>query len=83
MSTTLSAPGGVHTIARPARAWRLGAALKKWWAACQRRRRERLTIAHLRGMGDRELKDIGIVRSQIDFAVRHGDERYRRAGLGL
>jgi uncharacterized protein YjiS (DUF1127 family) len=83
MSRTMSAPGGVHTIARPARAWRVGHALKAWWAAYRRRRTERLMIGHLRGMSDRELKDIGIVRSQIDFVVRPGDERYRRVGLGL
>ncbi len=83
MSRTLSAPGGVHTFAQPARTRLLGAVLKAWWAAYQRRRAEQRTIEHLRGMSDRELKDIGIVRSQIDFAVRRGVERDRRVSLGL
>jgi hypothetical protein len=34
------------------------------------RRLENLAILQLRAMSDRELKDIGIVRSQIAFAVR-------------
>jgi uncharacterized protein YjiS (DUF1127 family) len=29
-------------------------------------------------MGERELKDIGLVRSQVDFAVRRGLEHARR-----
>jgi uncharacterized protein YjiS (DUF1127 family) len=61
----------------------VGVALKAWWAAWQRRRAEQLTIEHLRGMSERELKDIGIVRSEIDFAVRRGVERDRRISLGL
>ena len=83
MSRTLLAPDAAHAIASPSRAWRVGIALKAWWAAYQRRRAEQRTIEHLRGMSDRELKDIGIVRSQIDFAVKRGVERDRRVNLGL
>jgi uncharacterized protein YjiS (DUF1127 family) len=83
MSRTLSAPGAAHTLAPPSqRISRLAIVLKAWWAAYQRRRAERLTIERLHGMSDRELKDIGIVRSQIDFAVAHGIERHRIVDLG-
>jgi uncharacterized protein YjiS (DUF1127 family) len=83
MSKVLSASGGIHAITRPARPPWLVPALKGWWAAYRRRRSERLAVERLRGMSERELKDIGIVRPQIEFAVRHGDERYRRVDLGL
>jgi uncharacterized protein YjiS (DUF1127 family) len=83
MSRTLLAPDAVHAIAPPSRTWRMGIALKAWWAAYQRRRTEQLAAGHLHGMSDRELKDIGIVRSQIDFAVKRGVERDRRVNPGL
>jgi uncharacterized protein YjiS (DUF1127 family) len=81
MSRTLSAPTA-HPMPRRSGTSRLGIALKAWWAAYQRHRREQLTIKHLRNMSDRELKDIGIVRSQIEFAVTRGTERHRRVDLG-
>jgi len=34
------------------------------------RRLEHLAIHQLQAMSDRELKDIGVVRSQIEFALR-------------
>ena len=40
-------------------------------------------MEQLQGMSDRELKDIGIVRSQIAFALRRGVERDPRIDLGL
>ena len=52
-------------------------ALKRWRAAYQRRRAERLAIARLEAMSDRQLKDIGVARSQIEFAVRGQVERDR------
>jgi uncharacterized protein YjiS (DUF1127 family) len=82
MSRTLSAPGAAHTLTRPSHVSRLAVVLKAWWAAYQRRRAERLMSERLRGMSDRELKDIGIVRSQIDFAVTRGIERHRIVDLG-
>lgn len=82
MSRTLLAPDAAHAIASPSPAGRAGIALRAWWAAYRRRRAEQRTIEHLHGMSDRELKDIGIVRSQIDFAVRRGLERDRRVNLG-
>ena len=48
-------------------------ALKRMWAAFIAWRFEQAAIGHLRGMSDRELKDIGLQRSQIEFAVRRGE----------
>jgi uncharacterized protein YjiS (DUF1127 family) len=48
-------------------------ALKRMWAAFVGWRIEQVAIGQLRGMSDRELKDIGLQRSQIEFAVRRGD----------
>jgi uncharacterized protein YjiS (DUF1127 family) len=82
MSRTLVAPHAAHAIASPSLASRVGIALKAWWAAYRRYRAEQRAIEHLRGMSDRELKDIGIVRAQIDFAVR-ADLARDRVNLGL
>jgi uncharacterized protein YjiS (DUF1127 family) len=83
MSSTVLAPDAAHAVARPSRTWQLGILLKAWWAAHKRRRAERLAAERLRGMSARELKDIGVVRAEIDFAVQRGTERGRRADLGL
>ena len=50
-------------------------ALMRWWAAYTTWRIERLAIDRLEAMSDRQLKDIGLVRSQIALAVRRGRER--------
>jgi uncharacterized protein YjiS (DUF1127 family) len=44
--------------------------MKTWWTAYLARRNEREAILQLRAMSDRELRDIGLTRSQIDGAVR-------------
>jgi uncharacterized protein YjiS (DUF1127 family) len=46
-----------------------GATLKRWWVAYVTWRVHRLSIAHLRSMSDRELRDIGVARSEIESAV--------------
>jgi uncharacterized protein YjiS (DUF1127 family) len=56
---------------------RLAAILGRWWAARMERRLERLAVRDLRAMGDRELRDIGVGRSEVAFAVRAGRERER------
>ena len=48
----------------------IGAALKGWWMAYVNWRLERLAISRLHSMSDRELKDMGVSRAQIEFAVR-------------
>src|SRR5262245_6519435 len=50
------------------------ATVKKWRMAYLDRRIERVGIAHLEAMSDRELEDIGLTRSQIESAVR-GERR--------
>lgn len=60
--------------------------VKRWWVVYMHWRMERLTVARLHAMSDRQLKDIGIVRSDIEFAVKHGtgrDRIFSLAGLCL
>ena len=57
-----------------------GGALMRWWAAYTTWRIERLAIARLRAMSDRQLKDMGIVRAEIEFAVKGKDHRDGAAG---
>lgn len=44
--------------------------LAGWWAAYIDWRVRRMAVAQLRGMSDRELKDIGLFRTQLEAAVR-------------
>jgi uncharacterized protein YjiS (DUF1127 family) len=70
MSITFPAPRSAQTIARPR--WTAGplAALKRLWAAYNHWRTEQAAIAALRGLTDRELKDIGLTRGEIVHAAR-------------
>jgi uncharacterized protein YjiS (DUF1127 family) len=56
---------------------RLGAVLKRWWVAGMERRLESFAARQLHAMSDRELRDIGIARSQIEFVVQGARERDR------
>jgi uncharacterized protein YjiS (DUF1127 family) len=47
----------------------LKAAAKSWWGAYTTWRIKRAAIAQLCSMSDRELKDIGLSRSQMECAV--------------
>lgn len=77
MSTMTSAPVAAPPVAGPSRGeWVVGA-FKAWWVALMRRRLANLAIHQLKAMSDRQLKDIGIVRSQIEVAVRGDLERGR------
>jgi uncharacterized protein YjiS (DUF1127 family) len=51
---------------------RIGGALQRCWLAYMDWRVEQMAIRRLRRMSDRELKDIGLLRSQIEFEVRGG-----------
>ena len=62
---------------RPSWAGGATAALMRWWAAYTSWRLERLAMSRLGAMSDRQLRDIGIVRSEIEFAVRCGTRRSR------
>jgi len=72
MSENLRVPIGAQNL--PGQFWgrRLIAALGWLWAAYLNWRIEQQTIAHLRSMSDVQLKDIGLVRSQIEFSARVG-----------
>jgi len=48
----------------------LFAKFERWWVACLTWQLERAAITHLSMLTDRELKDIGLHRSQIPAAVR-------------
>ena len=51
----------------------VGGVIARWWTAYTIWRIERLAISRLMAMSDRQLRDIGIERSQIAFAARGGD----------
>jgi uncharacterized protein YjiS (DUF1127 family) len=80
MSTILRAPSAAQSFDKSYRAWGLDIIFKRWWAAYRTRRAEQVAIARLDSMSDRQLKDIGIARSQIEFAVRGDVERDRIVG---
>lgn len=46
--------------------------LWNWWEAYTRRRGYRMAATHLRSLSESQLKDIGLSRGEIEFAVRHG-----------
>src|SRR5262245_4597848 len=54
--------GGLLAMAAPA--------VRRWWHAYIAWRVQGAVIAHLKSMSDRDLKDIGLSRSQIDASVR-------------
>ena len=64
----------LSTIVQPAGTTRLGASLRIFsacWERIARYRVRRAAIASLRELDDRELRDIGLARSEIEAAV-HG-----------
>jgi uncharacterized protein YjiS (DUF1127 family) len=54
---------------------RLGRILENWWMAYVTWRLEGFAIRQLQSMSDRELKDIGVSRAAIGFAVKVGTDR--------
>jgi uncharacterized protein YjiS (DUF1127 family) len=70
MSTIFSAPAAARGI--PGRSFvnRTAATLNRWWAAYLTWRLERAAINTLSSLNDRELKDIGLDRSEIMRAVK-------------
>jgi len=70
MSATFSTPATAPGMAARSRGSGLVAIIKRWWIASLTRRIEEAAIAHLSSMSDRELKDIGLTRSQIPWAVK-------------
>ena len=51
--------------------------VKDCWLAFRERRAQAQTIATLRSLGDRDLKDIGLSRAEIESAVRGQSMRER------
>jgi uncharacterized protein YjiS (DUF1127 family) len=72
MSIVISTPVPAEGMARQSRGSGSGlvAIVKRWWMAHLTRRIEQAAIVQLGSMSDRELKDIGLTRSQILPAVR-------------
>jgi len=69
MSTTFGAPAAVGERLRT-HANGLITTVKLWWVAYLTRRMERVAIMQLHTMSERELRDIGLTRSQIEQAVK-------------
>ena len=66
MSTTFYTPATIRVRSRSSG---LIATVKTWWMSYLTRQIER-AIIQLYGMSDRELQDLGLTRSQIEWAVR-------------
>ena len=69
MSTTFGAPAAVGERLRT-QANGLVTTVKLWWVAYLTRRMERVAIMQLHTMSERELRDIGLTRCQIEQAVK-------------
>lgn len=54
------------------------AAVRRWWGAYIAWRVQEAAIAHLKSMSDRDLRDIGLSRSQIDASVRGRIDTFER-----
>jgi uncharacterized protein YjiS (DUF1127 family) len=54
----------------PSRSDGLLATFERWWVAYLTWQLERATIAHLSKLSDRELRDVGLNRSEIPAVVR-------------
>jgi uncharacterized protein YjiS (DUF1127 family) len=70
MSTISSAPSAERGITGRSWAGGFAATMKRWWADYMTWRIEQAALAHLWMMSDRELKDIGLTRSQVTNAMR-------------
>ena len=71
MSASSSAPAAAQGTTGHSWTGRLAAALKRWWIAFITWRLERAAINQLSSLSDRQLKDIGLDRSEIMGAVRN------------
>jgi uncharacterized protein YjiS (DUF1127 family) len=78
MSTTFTAPAAPQGIAGQSWARKLVTTLERWWIAYMTWRVKQAAIAALSAMTNRELKDIGLTRSEIASAVSKLDSRLVR-----
>jgi uncharacterized protein YjiS (DUF1127 family) len=58
----------------------LATAAARWWSGYVDRRVQRTAVALLQSMSDRQLKDIGLAREQIEYAVANGRDIDRAVG---
>jgi uncharacterized protein YjiS (DUF1127 family) len=70
MSTIFGTAALTRGAALPARGNGILGAAKRAWVAYMAWRVERMAIDQLRAMSDRQLKDIGLTRSEIAAAAR-------------
>jgi uncharacterized protein YjiS (DUF1127 family) len=54
----------------------IGVAWRRWLVALRAWKAEQTAIARLQSMSDRELKDIGVSRSEVGRAARDGTARH-------
>lgn len=74
MSSSTMEPRTSWRAGRPAGSWRamLTKPIRRWIAAIDCRRRRRRDIDALMAFDDHMLRDIGLGRSEIECAMRHG-----------
>jgi uncharacterized protein YjiS (DUF1127 family) len=70
MSTISTTPASSEAFAGNSGTARLTAILKRWWMAYLTWRFEQVAIAQLWALSDRDLRDIGLRRCEIEGAVR-------------
>jgi uncharacterized protein YjiS (DUF1127 family) len=76
MSTVSTAPASSEALTK--NSWTTGSAvLKRWWVAHLTWRLQQTAIAQLKALSDRDLKDIGVRRCEIESAVKGGLKRER------
>jgi len=68
VSTTYGTTGLAQTAVST---WRVSSFFKGYWHAFQERRKRQRLRATLCDLSDRELMDIGITRSEIDYLASH------------
>jgi uncharacterized protein YjiS (DUF1127 family) len=59
-----------HGFSQPAWCTAVSAALRRWWMAFGNMLLERAAIAALHSMSDRDLRDMGVYRCEIEQCVR-------------
>jgi uncharacterized protein YjiS (DUF1127 family) len=70
MSTISTTLASSEAFAGNSLTTRSAAVLRRWWMAYLTWRLEQVAIAQLGALSDRELKDIGLRRCEIEGAVR-------------
>jgi uncharacterized protein YjiS (DUF1127 family) len=78
--STLSNPTVQPDVFPAALSRRVAATVRRWWMAYMKWRLDDMAVRQLHSMTDRELKDMGVSRAEIDIRVRADDSnpRFRR-----